>query len=73
MNELIVNLNDLQIGTISIKGKDAVYQFEYTDEWKQAGYEISPHLAFDETLSSGAIKRFLENLLPEGKGIFQVP
>ena len=69
MNELIVNLNDLQIGTISIKGKDAVYQFEYTDEWKQAGYEISPHLAFDETLSSGAIKRFLENLLPEGKGL----
>ena len=69
MNELQVKLNDLHIGTISIKGKDEVYSFEYTNEWKQSGYEISPHLAFDKTLSSGVIKRFLENLLPEGKGL----
>ena len=69
MNELLVKLNDLQIGIISIKGKDEVYKFEYTDEWKQSGYEISPHLTFDKTISSGVIKRFLENLLPEGKGL----
>ena len=69
MNELLVRLNDLPIGTIIIKGKDEDYQFEYTDEWKQSGYEISPHLAFDKTISSRVIKRFLENLLPEGKGL----
>ena len=69
MNELPVKLNDLPIGTLSIKGKDEVYKFEYTDRWKQIGYEISPHLAFDKTISSGIIKRFLENLLPEGKGL----
>ncbi len=69
MNELQVNLNELIIGTISINGKDQIYKFEYTDEWKQAGYEVSPHLAFDKTISSGIIKRFLENLLPEGKGL----
>jgi len=69
MNELRVKLNDLPIGTISIKGKDEVYTFEYTDEWKQIGYEISPHLAFEKKISSGVIKRFLENLLPEGKGL----
>ena len=69
MNELPVKLNDLHIGTISIKGKDEVYRFEYTDEWRQIGYEISPYLAFDKTISSGVIKRFLENLLPEGKGL----
>ncbi|PHS38731.1 MAG: hypothetical protein COB07_07855 [Sulfurovum sp.] len=69
MNELPVKLNDLPIGTIGITGKKEIYKFEYTDEWKASGYEISPHLPFDKTISSGSIKRFLENLLPEGKGL----
>ena len=46
MNELPVKLNDLHIGTLSIKGKDEVYKFEYTDTWKQIGYEISPSPSF---------------------------
>jgi len=69
MNELQVKLNELPIGIISIKGKDELYKFTYTDAWKESGYEISPHLTFDKTISSGVIKRFLENLLPEGKGL----
>ena len=69
MNELQVKLNDLPIGTINITGKDEVYSFTYTNTWKESGYEISPHLTFDKTISSGVIKRFLENLLPEGKGL----
>lgn len=69
MNELEVKLNDLQIGILSIKGKDERYKFDYTSQWKQTGYEISPHLTFDKNITSGAIKRFLENLLPEGKGL----
>ena len=28
-----------------------------------------PHLHFYNTIASGVIKRFLENLLPEGKGL----
>ncbi|BAF72556.1 HipA domain-containing protein [Sulfurovum sp. NBC37-1] len=69
MNKLPVHLNNSAIGTLSIEGKDERYQFEYTDEWKALGYEISPHLTFNEPISSGVIKRFLENLLPEGKGL----
>lgn len=69
MNELLVKLNNLPIGTISIKGKDEIYSFTYTKEWEQSGYEISPHLSFGKSISSGVIKRFLENLLPEGKGL----
>jgi serine/threonine-protein kinase HipA len=69
MNELLVKLNELHIGTISIKGKDEIYSFEYTNEWEQSGYEISPHLTFEKSITSGVIKRFLENLLPEGKGL----
>ncbi len=69
MNTLEVKLNDLHIGILGIEGKDELYQFEYTSEWKQTGYEISPHLNCDNNITSGAIKRFLENLLPEGKGL----
>jgi len=69
MNKLQVRLNDLPIGTISIEGKDEVYKFKYTKEWEQSGYEISPHLTFGKTIASGVVKRFLENLLPEGKGL----
>ena len=69
MNALQVKLNDLAMGIISISGKNEIYKFEYTDDWKQSGYEISPHLIFDKTIKPGVIKRFLENLLPEGKGL----
>lgn len=69
MNTLEVNLNNLHLGTLSIDAKEDLYQFEYSDEWKNSGYPISPHLSFDGEISSGAVKRFLENLLPEGKGL----
>ena len=69
MTSLQVKLNHLPIGTLSIKGKDSRYLFEYTPEWKDKGYEISPHFTFDKPITSHSIKRFLENLLPEGKGL----
>ncbi len=40
MNELPVKLNDLHLGTIRIEGKDEVYRFEYTNEWKESGYDV---------------------------------
>lgn len=69
MNTMEVNLNDFHIGTLSVDLKEDHYTFKYTEEWKDSGFEISPHLRFKSTISSGTIKRFLENLLPEGKGL----
>ena len=69
MLELHVKLNEQTIGTVRLDGQNERYTFEYTDSWKETGYAISPHLSFDKTISSGEIKRFLENLLPEGKGL----
>lgn len=69
MNTLEVNLNNMYVGSLSIDPKEDLYRFEYSDEWKKSGYPISPHLPFDGEISSGALKRFLENLLPEGKGL----
>ena len=69
MNSLPVKLNDHPIGTVYIEGKDETYTFIYTDDWRQTGYEVSPHINFKKPTSTGTIKRFLENLLPEGKGL----
>jgi len=69
MNTLEVNLNEYLVGTLSVNLKEDQYSFQYTDEWKTSGFEISPHLSFGSEISSGMIKRFLENLLPEGKGL----
>lgn len=69
MKSLEFNLNEFHVGTLNVDLKEDKYTFEYTNEWKDLGFEISPHLSFDSDISSGTIKRFLENLLPEGKGL----
>ncbi len=69
MTALEVHLGKQSIGQVAIDGKEENYRFEYIDEWKKEGYAISPHLPLEENIPSGAIKRFLENLLPEGKGL----
>lgn len=69
MTILEVHLGKQPIGQVAIDGKEENYRFEYTDEWQKEGYGISPHLPLEGNIPSGAIKRFLENLLPEGKGL----
>ena len=69
MTMLEVHLGKRPIGRVAIDGKEENYRFEYIDEWRKEGYAISPHLPLEGNIPSGAIKRFLENLLPEGKGL----
>lgn len=56
------------VGKLSID-RDENYHFEYDEDWIKKGFAISPHLAFHQEYSSGDIKRFLENLIPEGEGL----
>jgi len=69
MHSLNVYLNTQYIATLTIEGKEDIYTFTYSEDWAKHGYEISPHLPFHEVISSASIKRFLDNLLPEGKGL----
>jgi len=69
MHSLDVYLNTRVIATLTIEGKEDIYTFTYSEEWAKHGYKISPHLPLNGTISSGSIKRFLDNLLPEGKGL----
>jgi len=68
MNSLKVSMQDQVVGKISID-RDANYYFEYDKIWVEKGFAISPHLPFNRTYSSSTIKRFLENLIPEGEGL----
>ena len=56
------------LGKLSID-RDENYYFEYDKSWIEKGFAISPHLPFNGTYSSSTIKRFLENLIPEGEGL----
>ena len=68
MNSLKVSMQNQVIGKISID-RDENYYFEYDKVWIENGFAISPHLPFNGTYSSSTIKRFLENLIPEGEGL----
>lgn len=64
---LAVFLNRETLGTITLEGKDDRYCLEYARSWLESqGYPVSPHLKPGEC-ESGQVKRFLSNLLPEGK------
>ncbi len=56
------------VGRLSIDENEA-YHFEYHRDWLKDRFSISPHLPFDKAFSSITIKRFLENLIPEGEGL----
>ena len=64
---LSVFLNREPLGFITLEGKNDRYGLDYAPSWLEGqGYAISPHLRPGECLSE-KVKRFLSNLLPEGK------
>lgn len=69
MNKLKITLADKVVASVWVDEAEESYQFAYTEEWKQNGFAVSPHLKLNESLKSGVIRRFLENLIPEGKGL----
>jgi serine/threonine-protein kinase HipA len=45
------------------------FALAYTQQWQKAGFALSPHLPLKGAISPVAIRRFLENLLPEGEAL----
>jgi len=68
-DSLNVYFKDTLVGKLSLEQQSQNFTFNYTDEWKRDGFAISPHIGFESSASSGTIKKFLDNLLPEGKGL----
>ena len=61
-------MQDALVGTVSVD-EEEIYHFVYDEYWKKNGFAISPHLRFGGDYSSTTIKKFLENLIPEGEGL----
>ncbi len=68
-NSLNVYLKERKIGNLKFCDESQEFSFVYTDEWEKEGFEISPYINFTKKNSSGSIKKFLDNLLPEGRGL----
>src|SRR5450830_967217 len=47
------------------------FSLTYSPSWvaDRRGYALSPHLPLDGKATSSSIRRFLENLLPEGRAL----
>ncbi len=64
---LSVFLNREPLGWVTLEDKGDRYGLEYAPSWLESqGYAISPHLK-PGACESEKVKRFLSNLLPEGK------
>jgi len=65
--KLQVFLNQKHLGAISLDGSSDSYGLAYAPSWlAEGGFPISPHLK-PAQCSPDSVRRFLANLLPEGK------
>jgi serine/threonine-protein kinase HipA len=61
------------VGALGYESLEEQFSFVYADSWRRqrAAYSISPHILLFGSQSpvSGTVRRFLENLLPEGRAL----
>lgn len=66
-DRLRIRLNRKHAGEIILDGMDDRYALEYASSWlSEGGYPLSPHLN-PYQCSSESVRRYLANLLPEGR------
>ena len=61
--------NNERVGILEIDLNSNDVELIYDENWKNIGFELSPHLKFNESIDSNSIKKFVNNLLPEGNGL----
>jgi serine/threonine-protein kinase HipA len=62
----------VRVGAVEYESLEERFSFIYDEGWRKAerSYSISPHIAmFADPAQSGTVRRFLENLLPEGRAL----
>ena len=65
--EVEIKLGDRLVGYLHHSSNELVSDFRYSDEWRIAGFPLSPALPLDGSFSCEAVLAFFENLLPEGE------
>jgi len=70
--QLVVTAHGQHVGDIFVDGRQDQYTFKYAADWlsREGTFALSPHIPLSaHALQSGAVKRFLQNLLPEGSAL----
>jgi len=68
---LDVYAGGMHVGTLGYDQARDAFQFDYDTAWltSPSRYPLSPHLPLEGGAAPQAIRRFLENLLPEGEAL----
>lgn len=69
---LRVATNGQDVGKLGFESLQGHYSFQYEPDWQKQrnAFSLSPHILHSgEAPAAGAIHRFLENLLPEGRAL----
>jgi serine/threonine-protein kinase HipA len=69
---LQVATNGKAVGRLGFESMEGRYRFEYDEAWREqkGAFSLSPHILHSgEEPAAGAVHRFLENLLPEGRAL----
>jgi serine/threonine-protein kinase HipA len=72
LHKLAVFDGSTRVGILEYESLEERFSFVYDPGWKVAetSYSISPHiLMFGQPAATGTVRRFLENLLPEGRAL----
>lgn len=67
--KLDVLFNNQAIAELSFDPDTDNFHFAYQSQWKLNGFALSPHLPLEGIIESSAIRRYLQNLLPENQGL----
>lgn len=59
------------VARLEFHAEQDAFSLTYNPQWvaERRGYALSPHLPLDGKATSSSIRRFLENLLPEGRAL----
>jgi serine/threonine-protein kinase HipA len=68
-HRLTIAFAENTIGELIYSSEDDKFSLNYTQEWKETGFPLSPHLPLESTPNSNSIRKYLENQFPEGKGL----
>ncbi|MDQ1339954.1 MAG: serine/threonine-protein kinase HipA [Campylobacterota bacterium] len=69
MHALNIFFNEKKVGKLLYDSFGDDFRLEYDMSWVQNGFALSAKLGLNEQIKSIDIKNFIDNLLPEGKGL----
>lgn len=69
MHNLNIFFDEQKVGKLYYESMSDEFSLEYETSWKESGFALSLKLSFENQIKSIDIKNFIDNLLPEGKGL----